>query len=46
VIARRLGLSPHTVRNHLKAMFRKLGVSSQADLLERLSGAQWERAGV
>jgi DNA-binding CsgD family transcriptional regulator len=46
VIARRLGLSPHTVRNHLKAMFRKLGVSSQSDLLERLSGAQWERAGV
>ena len=35
-IARTLHLSPHTVRNHLKAIFRKVGVHSQVELLERL----------
>jgi DNA-binding CsgD family transcriptional regulator len=35
-IGRRLAISPHTVRNHIKAIFRKLGVHSQADLLDRL----------
>jgi DNA-binding CsgD family transcriptional regulator len=35
-IGRRLVISPHTVRNHIKAIFRKLGVHSQADLLDRL----------
>lgn len=34
-IARRLGVSPHTVRNHLRALFRKAGVRSQAELIER-----------
>lgn len=34
-IARRLGLSRHTVRNHLKAIFRATGVHSQAELIER-----------
>lgn len=33
-IAQRLFVSPHTVRNHLKAIFRKAGVGSQAALIE------------
>ncbi len=32
-IAQRLYLSPHTIRNHLKAVFRKLQVSSQVELV-------------
>jgi PAS domain S-box-containing protein len=35
-IAKSLHISPHTVRNHLKSMFRKLGVGSQAELIERI----------
>ncbi len=38
-IAGALGISPHTVRNHLKAVFRKLGVHSQEALLELLRNA-------
>ncbi len=34
-IARRLFLSPSTVRNHLSSMFHKVGVESQAELIER-----------
>ena len=34
-IAKGLNLSEHTVRNHLKAIFRKLDVHSQADLIDR-----------
>lgn len=37
-IARKLFISPHTVRNHLKSMYRKLEVSSQADLIEKIRG--------
>lgn len=33
-IACKLGLSTHTVRNHLKSIFRKLNVHSQHDLVE------------
>lgn len=36
MIASSLGLSRHTVRNHLKAVFRKLGVHSQSQLLQHL----------
>lgn len=35
-IAKRLHISQHTVRNHLKSMFRKLEVGSQSDLIERI----------
>ncbi len=35
-IARSLYISPNTVRNHLKSIFRKVGVHSQAELLEHL----------
>lgn len=33
-IARKLGLSTHTVRNHLKSIFRKLDIHSQHELVE------------
>lgn len=35
-IASQLFISPHTVRNHLKSIFRKVGVGSQAELLQRV----------
>ncbi len=41
-IAATLGISPHTVRNHLKAVFRKIGVHSQEGLLELLRTAAGE----
>jgi DNA-binding NarL/FixJ family response regulator len=34
-VAASLNLSPHTVRNHLKSLFRKLGAHSQAELVRR-----------
>jgi PAS domain S-box-containing protein len=33
-IAERLHISQHTVRNHLKSMYRKLGVGTQSELIE------------
>lgn len=41
-IAQALYISPHTVRNHLKSIFRKTGVSSQAELIEWLQGTKPE----
>lgn len=38
-IASRLGISPSTVRNHLKSMFAKTGVGSQEELLESVMRA-------
>ena len=35
-IARRLFISEHTVRSHVKSLLRKLGVSSRREALERL----------
>ena len=35
-IAEKLGVSPDTVRNHLKSMFRKTGTHSQEELTEML----------
>lgn len=37
-IATRLGLSPNTVRNHIKTIFSKLRVHSQVELLIKLRG--------
>lgn len=35
-LAKQLAISPNTVRNHLKSIFRKLNVRSQTELLSRL----------
>ena len=40
-IAKRLFISEHTVRSHVKSMLRKLGVSSRRDALEQLARARW-----
>jgi DNA-binding CsgD family transcriptional regulator len=37
-ISQALGISPHTVRNHVKALYRKIGVHSQAELLSKFVG--------
>ena len=38
-IARRLFISEHTVRSHVKSLLRKLGVSSRREALEQLKAA-------
>ena len=35
-MTRRLGISPHTVRDHIKALFAKVGVRSRTELLARI----------
>ncbi len=39
-VARALSISAHTVRNHLKAVYSKLGVKSQAELVARFHTRQ------
>jgi len=39
-IADALGLSPHTVKHHIQAVFRKHGVKSHVSLLARILGEQ------
>ena len=39
-IAKRLFISEHTVRSHVKSLLKKLGVSSRRDALEALSSAR------
>ena len=39
-IAKRLFISEHTVRSHVKSLLRKLGVSSRRDALEALANAR------
>jgi DNA-binding CsgD family transcriptional regulator len=41
-ISRRMFLSPSTVRNHLTAIYRRVGVGSQAELIELMQHAQQE----
>jgi DNA-binding CsgD family transcriptional regulator len=36
-MAKSLGLSPETVKHHLKSIFSKLGVHSRSEALERLA---------
>jgi DNA-binding CsgD family transcriptional regulator len=40
-IAAELFLSPHTVRDHVKAVFEKIGVSSRSELVARLYGEHY-----
>ena len=39
-IAKRLFISEHTVRSHVKSLLRKLGVSSRREALEALASAR------
>ena len=43
-IAKRLFISEHTVRSHVKSLLRKLGVSSRRDALEQLALARADPA--
>jgi len=38
-LAERLGISPHTIRDHLKNVFRKTSIRSRSELLSALTGA-------
>jgi DNA-binding CsgD family transcriptional regulator len=39
-MASRLGISPHTIRDHLKRVYRKTGTRSRSELLSTLSSAR------
>ncbi len=43
--ALRLGLADQTVRSHLKSIYAKFGVSSQAQLIRKLANALWMTSG-
>ncbi|MGC2522307.1 MAG: helix-turn-helix transcriptional regulator, partial [Stellaceae bacterium] len=34
-VARRLGISPHTVKFHIEALFRKLGAATRAEAVAK-----------
>jgi DNA-binding CsgD family transcriptional regulator len=36
-MADRLGISPHTIRDHLKHLYRKTGTGSRSELLGMIS---------
>jgi len=42
-IARQLFISPHTVRSHLKSIFRKTGAESQSDLIQHVHSLRPDR---
>jgi len=37
-VARRLGISPHTVKFHIESLFRKLGAASRAEVVAKGRG--------
>ena len=43
-IAAELHISQHTVRNHLKSVYRQLGVSNQSELIERIRSLDTPKA--
>lgn len=44
-IARRMGLSTHTVNDYMKGLYRRTGVSSRAELLSKVYGERREPPG-
>jgi pimeloyl-ACP methyl ester carboxylesterase/DNA-binding CsgD family transcriptional regulator len=44
-IAERLGISPHTLRNHISSIFDKIGASTRAEAIVKARDAGFGRAG-